>query len=55
MSWAIGLDWLKRGLRVIGLVVGRRAELVPSAYPSRPLSPHSSLSQSSPIPPLTSI
>ena len=56
MSWAIGLDWLRRGLRVIGLVVGRMpAGLVSSAYPS-PLSfPHSTSSNSHPIPPSTSI
>ena len=56
MSWAIGLDWLRRGLRVIGLVVGRMpAGLIPSASPSPHPSPHSPLSQSLSTPPLTSI
>ena len=56
MSWAIGLDWLRRGWRVIGLVVGRMpAGLVPSAYPSWPLSPHSTSSNSLSTPPSTSI
>ena len=56
MSWAIGLDWLRRGLRVIGLVVGRMpAGLVSSAYPSPHSIPHSPLPQSLPIPPSTSI
>ena len=56
MSWAIGLDWLRRGLRVIGLVVGRMpAGLVPLAYPSPHLSPHLPLSQSLSSPHSTSI
>ena len=52
----IGLDWLGRGWRVIGLVVGRRpAALVPSAWLSPHPSPHSPLPQSHPSPPSTSI
>ena len=56
MSWAIGLDWLRRGLRVIGLVVGRMpAGLVSSAYPSPHPFPHPPLPQSLSSPHSTSI
>ena len=56
MSWAIGLDWLRRGLRVIGLVVGRMpAGLVSSAWPSPHPSPHSPLPNSLSSPYSTSI
>ena len=52
----IGLDWLGRGWRVVSLVLkGIPASLVPSAWPSPHLSPHSPLPQSHPIPPSTSI
>lgn len=52
----IGLDWLGRGWRTIGLVVGRMpAGLVPLAWPSPHLSPHPSPSQSHPTPHSTSI
>ena len=52
----IGLDWLGRGWRGGSLVVGRMVEgLVPSAYPSRPLSPHPPLPNSLSTPPSTSI
>ena len=55
-DWTVGLDWLGIGLRAMGLVVGRMLEgLVPLAYPSRPLSPHSPLPQSHPSPHSTSI
>lgn len=40
-SGTIGLDWLGRGWRE---GKGMAAGLVPLAYPSRPLSPHPSLS-----------
>lgn len=56
MSWAIGLDWLGRGWRAMGLVVGRMpAGLIPSAWPTPHPSPHSPLSQSHPTPHSTSI
>ena len=52
----IGLDWLGRGWRVIGLVVGRMAAgLVPLAWPSPHSIPHSPLPQSFSSPPSTSI
>ena len=52
----IGLDWLL-GVLLIGWRGGERkaAGLVPLAWPSRPLSPHSTLPQSHPIPHSTSI
>ena len=52
----IGLDWLGEvllgGWRRLGRIP---AGLVPSAYPSRPLSPHSTSSQSHLTPHSTSI
>lgn len=53
---AISLDWLLEVL-LIGWRGGERraAGLIPSAYPSRPLSPHSPLTNSHPSPPSTSI
>ncbi len=52
----IGLDWSGRGWRGGSLVLkGIAASLIFSAYPSRPLSPHSSLSQSLSTPHSTSI
>ena len=55
-DWAIGLDWLGIGLREgSGRGRGMAAGLVPSAYLSRPLSPHSTLSQSFSSPHSTSI
>lgn len=52
----IGLDWLRRGLRE-GNGGGREmaAALVPLAYPSPHLSPHSPLPQSLSTPHSTSI
>lgn len=52
----IGLDWLGRGCGEGALVVGRiQAGLVPSAWPSPHLSPHSPLPQSPSSPLSTSI
>ena len=53
---AIGLDWLLEVLLIGWRGLGRiPAGLVPLAYPSRPLSPHSPLPQSLSTPPSTSI
>ena len=55
-SGTIGLDWLGRGWRAMGLVVGRiPAGLVPLAWPSPHPSPHSPLPQSLSSPHSTSI
>ena len=52
----IGLDWLGIRWREGSLVVGRMVVgLVPLVWPSPPLSPHSSLSNSLSSPPSTSI
>ena len=52
----IGLDWLGRGWREGSLVLkGIPAGLVPLAWPSPHLSPHSPLPQSLPTPLSTSI
>ena len=52
----IGLDWLGIGWRERSLVLkGIPASLVPSAWPSPHLSPHSTLPQSHPTPLSTSI
>ena len=55
-DWAIGLDWLLGvllgGWRGLGRIP---AGLVPSAWPSPHLSPHSPLPQSLSSPPSTSI
>ena len=55
-SGTIGLDWLGRGWREGSLVLkGIPAGLVPSAWPSPHLSPHSLLPQSHSTPHSTSI
>ena len=52
----VGLDWLGIGCGEGWRGLGRMAAgLVPLAYPSRPLSPHSPLPQSFSSPPSTSI
>ena len=52
----IGLDWLGRGWGGgRGRGRGIPAALVPLAWPSRPLSPHSTLPNSLSTPPSTSI
>ena len=55
-DWTIGLDWLGIGWREGGRGgKGMAAGLVPLAYPSRPLFPHSPLPQSFSSPHSTSI
>lgn len=55
-SGTIGLDWLGIGCGEVSLVLkGMAAGLVPSAWPSPLLSPHSSPSQSLSSPHSTSI
>ena len=55
-SGTIGLDWLEIGCGEGGRGGrGMAAALVPLAYPSRPLSPHSPLPQSLSSPLSTSI